>query len=345
MIIILGSVALYYSPVLDRMRARNVNPAEIYSDSSQGVVTIRGVSKDSSVLGTGFVIMFNSSYYVVTNFHMVNGYVNPTVTFSDGDAYSAKVVGTDGYSDLAVVAVNSPLSKFHALQLGSSSDLKVGETVVAIGNPYGYSNTITVGIVSQIGRSIQPRSSGNFAIANTIQFSAPVNPGNSGGPLIDSHGMVVGMTTASVTSAQGLGFAIPSDTISRELAPLVKDGKYDKHSYLGLQVVEMNYELSRIMKTNVTSGVLVEDAIPGGPASNAGLRGGTQKVTIENQVYMIGGDIITSLDGHKIVNYDSFAAYLEEHTVSGQTIQVGIIRLGNYMVVQVELGTRPPIQA
>ena len=343
--IVLGSVALYYSPLLDGIRAKNLSPAELYAKSSQGVVTVTGVNGTTSVLGTGFVITFNHSYYIVTNFHMVDGYVNSTVTFSDGNAFPAKVVGSDGYSDLAIVTVNSPVSELQPLQLGSSSDLRVGETVVAIGNPYGLSNTITVGIVSQTGRSIQTGMSGNFAIADTIQFSAPINPGNSGGPLIDSSGLVVGITTASVTNAQGLGFAIPSDTITRELPSFVTDGGYNKHPYLGVQLVDMNYELSQAMQTNLTWGVLIENIIPNGPADIAGLRAGTQQVTVEQQNYTIGGDIITSINGHRIVNYDSFSAYLEEHAVSGQTIQIGIIRQSHYMVVPVELGTRPPIQA
>ena len=348
-IIILGSVALYYSPLLDGMRARKqlvaLGPPEIYANANQSVVTILGVNSNASILGSGFVITYNYSYYILTNFHMVNGYPNTTATFPDGNAYPATVLGSDGYSDLAVVSVNSPSSEFHPLQLGSSSNLQVGETVVAIGNPYGLSNTITVGIVSQTGRSIQTGMSGNFAIADAIQFSAAINPGNSGGPLIDSQGLVVGITTASVVNSQGLGFAIPSDTISRELPSLIKNGEYNKHPYLGVQVVDMNYELSQIMQTNVTSGLLIENVLPNGPASDAGLRGGSLQITIGQQDYIIGGDIITSINSHKVVNYDSFSAYLEEHAVSGQTIQVGIIRSGNFMVIPVELGARPPLQA
>jgi len=349
-IIILGSVALYYSPLLDGLRSTTqtgmtLGPTEIYAKANQSVVTILGANSNSSILGSGFVISYNNSYYILTNIHMVNGYSNLTATFSDGDAYPTRVVGSDGYSDLAVVSVNSPSFEFHPLQLGSSSNLQVGETVVAIGNPYGLSNTITVGIVSQTGRSIQTGMSGNFAIADAIQFSAPINPGNSGGPLINSQGLVVGITTASVTNSQGLGFAIPSDTIKRELSSLISNGAYNKHPYLGVQVVAMNYDLSQLMQTNVTSGLLIENVIPNGPANNAGLRGGTLQITIGQQDYIIGGDIITSINGHKVVNYDSFSAYLEENAVSGQTVQVGIIRFGQFMVIPVELGTRPLLQA
>ncbi len=350
MIIILGSIALYYSPLLDGLRpttqtGTTLGPTEIYAKANQSVVTILGANSNSTILGSGFAIVYNQSYYILTNYHMVNGYVNLTATFSDGDAYAARVVGSDGYSDLAVVSVNSQSSEFHPLQLGSSSGLQVGETVVAIGNPYGLSNTITVGIVSQTGRSIQTGMSGNFAIADAIQFSAPINPGNSGGPLINSQGLVVGITTASVTNSQGLGFAIPSDTIKRELPSLIENGAYNKHPYLGVQVVDMNYGLSQVMQTNITSGLLVESVLPNGPASNAGLRGGNVQITIGQQDYKIGGDIIISINGHKVVNYDSFSAYLEENATSGQTVQVGIIRFGQFMVIPVELGTRPPLQA
>jgi S1-C subfamily serine protease len=354
-IVILGSVALYYSPLLDGFRTKNLDPVEIYAQSSQGVVTVRGLATTVTltdtgpakvfitVLGTGFVVSYNTSYYIVTNFHVIEGVVNSTVTFSNGDAYRARIIGSDGYSDLAIISVNASAAEFHPLRLGSSADLKVGEPVVAIGNPFGLSGTITVGIVSQIGRTLQTGTSGGFAIADTIQFSAAVNPGNSGGPLINSGGMVDGMTTAAVSDSQGLGLAIPSDTISRELPFLIKDGSYNRHPYLGAQLVDMNYELSQAMKTNFTWGVLIESTSSDGPANKSGLRGGTEHVTIEQQRYIIGGDIIMSLDGNKIVNYDALATYLERHVISGQTVQVGIIRLGHQMVMPVVIGTRPPI--
>jgi len=344
-IVILASIAVYYSPLLDGMRTKSLGPTEIYANASHSVVTILGANGNSSILGSGFVIGYNHSYYILTNFHMVDGYSNSTATFSDGNAYPTRVVGSDGYSDLAVVSVNAPSFEFHPLQLGSSTGLQVGETVVAIGNPYGLSNTITVGIVSQTGRSIQTGMSGNFAIADAIQFSAAINPGNSGGPLINSEGLVVGITTASVTNSQGLGFAIPSDTITRELPSLITNGGYNKHPYLGVQVVDMNYGLSRVMQTNVTSGLLIENVIPNGPASIAGLKGGALQISIGQQDYIIGGDIIISINGHRVVNYDTFSAYLEENAVSGQTIQVGIIRFGQFMTISVALGTRPPLQA
>ncbi len=350
-IVILGSAALYYSPLLQGLRGRSLDPTQIYDQSTKSVVTVRGVIKEVTIsgpsfvgiLGTGFVIEYNNSFYIVTNFHVVDGLLNSTVTFSNGDAYRARAVGTDAYSDLAIVSVNAPVSEFHPLTIGSSSQLRVGETVVAIGNPFGLSDTITVGVVSQLGRTLDTGTTGGFAIADTIQFSAAINPGNSGGPLINSQGTVVGITSASVTNSQGLGFAIPADTITRELPFLVKDGTYSKHPYLGVQMVDMSYELSQAMGTGVTWGVLVQSVVPGGPADKAGLRGGTENVTILDQEYTIGGDIITSVNGTKIVDYDAFSAFLEQHTVAGQTVQLGIVRHGTSMIIMVVLGTRPPL--
>ena len=205
------------------------------------------------------------------------------------------------------------------------------------------SNTVTVGVVSQLGRGLNTGTSGNYTIADTVQFSAPINPGNSGGPLINSLGMVVGITTASVSNAQGVGFAIPSDTISRELAFLVKNGKYDRHPYLGASLVDMNFGLSQAMGVNVTWGVLVVSTIPGGPANKSGLRGGITTVTVQQQKYRIGGDIITSIDGNRIINFDELTAYLEEHVIPGQTIMIGIIRHRDPMVISVTLGARLPL--
>jgi 2-alkenal reductase len=156
--------------------------------------------------------------------------------------------------------------------------------------------------------------------------------------------MVVGITTATTSGSEGLGFAIPSDTLSRELPYLVKDGRYDRHPYLGVQLLDMDYQLSQAMQTTTTWGVLIENTTPNGPASKAGLRGGTQDATIGDQQYVTGGDIIISFDGNKIVNYDALSAYLERNAVPGQTIQVGIIRSGKEMVIPVQVGTRPAIQ-
>jgi S1-C subfamily serine protease len=327
-----------------------IDPARIYENSNRSIVTIQGsevVIVDTlfgpqraitSVLGSGFVIDYSNSYYLVTNFHVVDGIVNATVTFWNGEAYPAKIVGSDAYSDIAVIATQASRSEFYPVGFAPSYSLVVGQPVVAIGNPFGLSGSVTFGIVSQLGRTIQYQSAGGgFSIADVIQFSAPINPGNSGGPLLDVNGMVVGMTTAVVSGSQGVGFAIPSDTILRELPSLVSSGKYDKHPYIGFQGVDMNYQLSQVMGTNATYGVLIEKTVTGGPAEKAQLRVGQQIATIDGQQYLIGGDVIVSIDGSRIVNYDALSTYLERHTIPGQIIRVGVIRSGSYLEVQVTL--------
>jgi S1-C subfamily serine protease len=177
-----------------------------------------------------------------------------------------------------------------------------------------------------------------------IQFSAPINPGNSGGPLIHANGQVVGITTASVSSSQGLGFAIPSDTIIKELSSLVTNGTYTLHSYLGIGSVDMNYQLSKATGANVTYGALIENVVQGTPAANAGLRAGNQTVTINGQQYLVGGDIIVSINGTRITTTDGLGSYLSAHTTAGQTVTLGIIRPGDkYTTVNVTLGERPAL--
>ena len=328
-----------------------LNAVEIYDISNQSVVTVQSTQVSvvqtifgpqtaiSSVLGSGFVIDYSNAYYIVTNFHVIDSAVNSTVTFWDGDAYPGKVIGSDPYSDIAVIKTPASESDFHPLKLAPSSSLMVGQTVTAIGNPFGLSGSITTGIVSQLGRNIQYQSASQvLSVSDVIQFSAPINPGNSGGPLLNTDGMVVGITTATASGSQGVGFAIPSDTILRELPSIISSGGYRDHPDLGIQGVDMNYELSQVTGANVTYGVLIEEAVSGGPAVRAGLRGGQQNTTIAGQQYIIGGDIIVSVNGNRIVNYDALSTYLERYILPGQKIRVGIIRSGSYQEVEVTVG-------
>jgi S1-C subfamily serine protease len=201
--------------------------------------------------------------------------------------------------------------------------------------------TFTSGVISQLGRTIQEAAAGNYSVSGIIQFSVPINPGNSGGPLLDANGNVIGITTATVSGSQGLGFAIPSHTILKELASLITTGGYKLHSYLGIGGVDMNYQLGRDSNTNVTYGVLVENVVSGSPAAKAGLKGGTKTVTVDGQQYLVGGDIIVSINGTRIVNQDALSSYLEVYTVAGQAAVFGIVRNGTLMSVTITLGARP----
>ncbi|MHB8567412.1 MAG: S1C family serine protease [Nitrososphaerales archaeon] len=331
----------------------SLNAEQIYASANQSIVTLQGTQVVNTVfgqgvtgvLGTGFAIQYLGSYYIVTNFHVAGTTSNLTATYSDGNAYPATVIGSDPYADLAIVTVRqAPASEFHALTLQSSSTLQVGQAIVAIGDPYGLTGSMTEGIISQLGRTLQDPTAGNFSIANVIQFSAPINPGNSGGPLIDAQEGIVGITTATVSSSQGVGFAIPSDTIIKELPSLIANGSYNLHSYLGIGETDMNYQLAQAMAANLTYGVLVEDIVSGGPANLAGLKGGNTTAVINGQQYLIGGDIITSVNGTRITSTDALGTYLEEHTVAGEVLSLGIIRSGTQpMTLNITLGSRPAI--
>ncbi|MGF3522412.1 MAG: S1C family serine protease, partial [Candidatus Bathyarchaeia archaeon] len=225
------------------------NLAELYAKVSESVVLVQGATADGEVQGSGFVYNYSGRMVVITNFHVVYKAANLSVTFSDGRGYAATVLGDDVYSDLAVLSVkNAPPDIFKPLQIVSSSSLRVGDQVIAIGNPYGLVGSLTTGVVSALGRSIQEEYT-NFLIANVIQTSAPINPGNSGGPLLNAVGDVVGITTAIVSDSQGLGFAIPSNTILKEVGYLVTTGSYPFHSYLGIasppNKSDMSYALAQ----------------------------------------------------------------------------------------------------
>lgn len=327
----------------------NLSLSELYERVKDSVVVVRGVIVEyqffrryyTPVQGSGFVYNCTGRMVVITNYHVVEDAEDITVTFINGNGYPASVLGADPYADLAVLSVEAPISEFKPLEVVSSSTLEVGEIVVAVGNPYGLTGSMSVGIVSALGRTITEERTGGYPIANVIQTTAPLNPGNSGGPLLNLQGQVVGVTTAIVIDSQGLGFAIPSNTILREIASLVTTGSYKRHPWLGATGIDMTYEIAKAMGVNVTYGWLLTQVVSGGPAANAGLKGGTKQVSIAGQLLTIGGDIIIALNGTKITNIDSLSAYMEENTMPGQTLNVTIIRENQIMTVQLTLGTRP----
>ena len=320
---------------------------KIYEKVRDSVVLIRGTLAEGGIVqGSGFVYNYSGLMVVITNYHVVHGTTSISVTFYNGNGYEAHINGTDPYADLAVLTVDAPESEFKPLEIVSSSTLRVGDPVIAIGNPFGLVGSMTTGIVSALGRTITEEYTGGFAIANVIQTSTPINPGNSGGPLLNYQGKVVGITTAIVAASQGVGFAIPSDTILREISSLVETGTYEGHAYLGVTGTDMSYEIAEAMGVNVTYGWLIVDVIKDGPADKAGLQGGTQQVYIGGSWIPIGGDIIIAVNGTKIKNGDDLASYLEENTCPGDTVVLTIIRKLNnsfqQMEVSVTLGKRPP---
>jgi S1-C subfamily serine protease len=331
----------------------NVSLSELYEQVKDSIVMIRGMTLVSNgfyyyytqVQGSGFVYNFTGQMVIITNCHVVEDVTDITVTFINGNGHAATVLGSDPYADLAVLSTDAPQSECKPLEIVSSSTLEVGDPVIAIGNPYGLEGSMTTGIVSALGRTISEELSGGYPIANVIQTSAPINSGNSGGPLLNYQGQVVGITTAIVTDSQGLGFAIPSSTILREIGYLVTTGSYDLHPWFGASGIDMNYEIAEAMSVNVTYGWLIVQVTSGEPADEAGLQGGTQQVLVAGEYVTIGGDIIIAINttymGARIRGIDDLSAFLEEYTSPYQTVSVTVVRNNETMTFQVELGKRP----
>jgi S1-C subfamily serine protease len=323
--------------------------AQLYKDVKDSVVVITGYVEEysffgrqySEVQGSGFIYDYKNDMVVVTNKHVVNDAINITVTFANGDGYPATVIGSDAYSDLAVLSVEAPSTEFHPLDITSSSNLQVGDPVVALGSPFGLGGTMTTGIISQLGRTIQDSVAGNFPVANIIQTSAAINPGNSGGPLFNYQGEVIGITTAIIQNSNGLGFAVPSNTILREIGSLITTGSYNQHPWVGISGTDMTYAIAQSIGVNVTYGWLITQISDGGAAAQAGLQGGDQQVWINDARVVIGGDIIVAVDGTRIINGDTFMSYLEEHSAPNQTIHITIIRNHQFQDFSVELKQRP----
>jgi S1-C subfamily serine protease len=300
--------------------------ADIYAGVRDSVVLVQGTTSDGGVQGSGFAYTLSDRNVVITNYHVVHGTSDLSVTFSNGNGYSATVLGTDSYSDLAVLSVNASASEFKPVEIVSSSTLRVGDPVIAIGNPYGLVGSLTTGVVSALGRTLtEEEYAGGFAIANIIQTSAPINPGNSGGPLLNAVGKVVGITTAIVSDSQGLGFAIPSNTILREISALITTGTYRDHSYLGVTGQDMSYNIAQEIGASVTYGWRIASVTAGGPAD------GRLEVN----------DIIIAMNETLIRNNDDLASYLAEKTLPGQLLILTVVRGGSTIDVNVILGRRP----
>ena len=293
--------------------------------------------------GSGFV--WDTQGHIVTNNHVVENAYNITVTFSDGTTTTAEVVGTDVQSDLAVIKVDPTGLTLHPVSLGNSQIVKVGDLVIAIGNPYGLAGSMTQGIVSALSRSLtvdssNPFSSSTYTIPDIIQTDAAVNPGNSGGVLVNTSGEVIGVTSAiqSTTNANaGIAFAIPSHIVERIVPVLIKDGRY-QHPSLGLSGITLtaNYATEMGLDAN-THGVLITDITPGGAADLAGLKETTQQYTRYNRGVIIFGDVITAIDGNPVRTYEDLVSYIFNKTEVGQKVKLTILRDGKEMSVTATL--------
>jgi len=319
--------------------------AQIYRRYARGVVEITVTTTSSAgpfggdstqeAQGTGFV--YDKQGHVVTNQHVVDGADSITVTFGDGSTYQASLVGSDAASDLAVLKVNAPASALVPLVLGDSTRVQVGDGVVAIGSPFGLENTVTAGIVSAVGREIT--SPDGSPIENAIQTDAPINHGNSGGPLFDLQGRVIGVTAqieSSSGGSEGVGFAVPANTVKSVVAQLIAAGKAT-HALLGVQVQTLPANVAAAL--GVPSGVEVAAVDSGSAAARASLKAASGSRTVAGMIYPTGGDVITALDGMAVTSAAQLRGLIDARR-PGTSAELTLVRGGKQRTVQVTLGTR-----
>jgi S1-C subfamily serine protease len=333
--------------------------AEIYERSKSGVVQVNAVTNARQPdrdpifgfpfgenqrregIGSGFVI--DKAGFIVTNFHVVHGADEVTVSFSNRDRVHAEVVGIDPSTDIAVLKVDEKSRALTPLPLGTSASVRVGDPVVAIGNPFGLERSVTAGIVSALQRQIAaPNQS---SIDEVIQTDAQINQGNSGGPLLSAHGRVIGVTTAIVTGSQfesgnvGIGFAVPIDTVREVAAQLIEDGRVER-PYLGVVVQEISETLREVFNLPVDRGLIVQEVRSGSAADRAGLRAGTTQVVVAGESYVIGGDVIVRIAGRRVATVNDMRRIINSHR-PGDTIELEIFRGGERLALEAELGQQP----
>jgi S1-C subfamily serine protease len=317
-------------------------PAEqIYKRDAPGVVQVTATdpAQGSESLGSGFVI--DKAGHIVTNFHVVRGATKVYVSFSGQDQLAGTVVGVDPSTDIAVLTIQAHASALTPLELGNSDAVRVGDTVYAIGNPFGYTRTLTSGIVSAVQRRITAPNT--LPIDNAIQTDAAINHGNSGGPLLDAAGRVIGVTSQIYAENTqqgniGIGFAVPVNTVRNIAAQIISTGKV-LHAFLGVETAPITGQLARLYHLP-SSGLIISSVVPGGPAARAGLRGGTTNVVVDGESYRLGGDVIVGVDGASVSAFEQLRDAIARKK-PGDKVKLEVIRNGSKKSITATLGQAP----
>jgi len=343
-----GTLEQVYTQVNPSVVSISVVLTPTVSSSVQipGFPSVPQSSQPQEAQGSGFV--WDTQGHIVTNNHVVDGADKISVMFYDDTIVPAEITGTDPDSDLAVIKVDVPAEDLNPVQMADSTQVKVGELAIAIGNPFALQNTMTMGIVSALGRTLPTEADAtgglSYSIPDIIQTDAPINPGNSGGVLVDDTGKVIGVTAAiesSTNSSAGIGFVIPSQIVQKVVLALIETGHYDQ-PWIGISGTSLVPDLATAMGLQSDQrGVLVVDVTAGSPADKAGLQGSTQQVTINGQTAYVGGDIIVGVDGEQVKNFEDLVAYLANSTEVGQTITLSVLRDGKEMQIDLALAARP----
>ena len=313
-----------------------VGPAVVHITSRVTSMNFFFGAVPSEGTGSGFIL--DDEGLVVTNFHVVEGADSIVVTLSDESTSQATIVGIDPPNDLALLRIEAPPQGLTPVELGDSSTLRVGQRAIAIGNPFGLDRTLTVGVISALGRPLQTTE--DNVIFNVVQTDAAINPGNSGGPLLDSRGRVIGVNTAIRQDAQGIGFAVPVDTVRRVVPALIEQGYYP-HPWLGFLGYDITAGLSRALELPVNDGILVAQLYREGPAADAGLQGAQREVVVGNQQLLVGGDIVVGIDDQEVGDWQDLSEYLELATQVGDEVSVHIVRDGEALTLSMTVGEQP----
>lgn len=324
--------------------SRNLSLVEIFERSEEGVVRVNvqrtNQDEGSSGVGSGFV--FDRQGHIITNAHVVNDAKKVIITFLDGSSYNAEIIGVDSFTDIAVVKVDANSKLLKPLRIGDSSNLKVGEPIAAIGNPFGLSGSMTTGIISQLGRLLPTQGTG-FSIPDVIQTDAAINPGNSGGPLLNMRGEVVGINTAIQSATgefTGVGFAVPSQTVAKIVPNLILDGEY-KHPWIGISGRDIDPDMAKALNVKQAKGFLIITVVDDSPAAKAGLHGSNDTVQIDGTNYPVGGDIILSVDGKEVRKIDDILIHLQRAKSIGDEMVLEVLRDGRTTNFVLTLEERP----
>jgi len=323
------------------------NNIAVYEKVADGVVNITSTAVQMDFFfnalptqGSGSGLIIDTRGHILTNHHVVANAQKLEVTLADESKWPARLIGSDPDSDLAVVKIDAPRDKLKVVPMGDSKNLKIGQKVLAIGNPFGLERTLTTGIISSLGRTI--RSDNGMLMEDIIQTDAAINPGNSGGPLLNSEGLVIGINSAIISpsgGSVGIGFAIPVNTAKRFFPELIAKG-YVTYPWIGATIQSLIPEIAKYLKAKVERGAMIAEVVKGGPADKAGLKGGDQRVQVGNVIVIVGGDIVVKADQRDVKTNDELIRYIREKK-PGDTIVLNVFRKGKSEDVKVILGERP----
>ena len=344
LVVTLFSAEQVFSAALTEEERNNI---AVYEKVADGVVNVTSTAVQMDFFfnafptqGSGSGSIINAKGYILTNHHVVADAQKLEVTLADGSKWPAKLIGSDPDNDLAVIKIDAPKEKLKVVSMGDSKNLRIGQKVLAIGNPFGLQRTLTTGIISSLGRTI--RSEVGTLIEDVIQTDAAINPGNSGGPLLNSDGEIIGINSAILSpsgGSVGIGFAIPVNTARRVVPDLLSKG-YVTYPWIGATIQSLIPEIAKYRKLKIERGAMIGEVVKGGPADKAGLKGGNQKIQVGNMIVLVGGDIVVKADQHEVKTNDELIHYIREKK-PGDTILLKVLRKDNFIDVNVTLAERP----